>query len=175
MSVLESFDQDVGGERTFRVRLERARRGDPDLARTLVDIDLHTFTESTFSPYTAAALAHHAEVFLLRADDTVVGAATCLRSWEPADEALLLSIGLLPGWRGRGLGYRFVAALLDALRVQGIASVSLMVGSGNERAVGVYSALGFEVADRGEPDPYTGERQLLLRAALRDPSLADVG
>ncbi len=152
------------GEPTFRC--VRARRDDDKLADLLVDIDLQSFIEPTMSHVVAGALVSHGEVFLLLANEDVIGFATCMRTWDPADEAVLVSMGLRPGWRGRGLGQRFVRDVFDAMAVDGVSAVTLIVGSDNLRAVRLYRDLGFEIQREGDVDPYTGERALHMRARL---------
>ena len=76
---------------------------------------------------------------------------------EPGDEALLLSMGILPGWRGQGLGQRFVGWVLGALASEGYGSVSLLVGSDNTRALRIYREVGFDVVREGFADPMTAD------------------
>ncbi len=54
-----------------------------------------------------------------------------------------LSIGVVAGWRWRGVGGRLVDALLEAARERGIAAVSLSVERANP-AVALYRSRGFE-------------------------------
>jgi len=134
--------------------------------RTLIEIDLQTFAESTFSHYTAAAFLKYGHVFLLRADDGVIGTCVCMRTWDRPNETLILSMGIKPGWRGRGLGQFFIAGVVERLREQGNLAVCLLVGSGNSRALKVYKDVGFEVIDEGPEDPRTGERFVYMRMPL---------
>jgi ribosomal protein S18 acetylase RimI-like enzyme len=54
-----------------------------------------------------------------------------------------LGMGLLPGYRGRGLGRQLVAQAVRAARQAGIERVELEVFASNERAIALYCALGF--------------------------------
>ncbi|MCB9681501.1 MAG: GNAT family N-acetyltransferase [Alphaproteobacteria bacterium] len=166
MTALVEHHLDLPGARSCTVRMERADRSDPQLAEALVEIDLQSFVETTYSRYTAQALLQHGEVLLLRADGRIIGAAVVVRSWDPPHEALLLSMAILPGWRGRGLGQRFVGWVLEALASEGISAVTLLVGSDNTRAMRVYRDVGFEVVREVEVEAGTGTRQLLLRVRL---------
>lgn len=165
---MESFRIDGDESRGFRIRVDEVQEVDDALVRTLIDIDLQTFAESTFSPYTAAAFLRNGRVFLLRADEAVIGTCVCIRCWDRPNEAMILSMGIRPGWRGRGLGQRFVSGVLDKLRHRGLRSVSLLVGEENRRAVKVYRDVGFEVVGDGPADPRGGDRLLMLRMRLRD-------
>ena len=172
---MESFRIVRESGREFHIGVEEVSVISPDIVQTLIDVDLQTFAESTFSHYTAAAFLMGGRVYLLRADDKVIGTCVCLRSWERPQEAMILSMGIRPGWRGQGLGQRFVAGVMERLRTRGMRTVSLLVGRENRRAVKVYGDVGFEVVDEAPvrhglsafgavPD----ELLLVMRAHLQD-------
>src|SRR5437588_3373288 len=54
-----------------------------------------------------------------------------------------LGMGLLAGYRGRGLGRQLVAQAVRAARQAGLERVELEVFASNERAIALYRALGF--------------------------------
>ncbi len=56
-----------------------------------------------------------------------------------------LHIDLLPPYQSGGWGRRMMTTLLDALRTDGSIGVHLGVAEQNERAIGFYEHLGFEV------------------------------
>jgi ribosomal protein S18 acetylase RimI-like enzyme len=172
---MESFRIDGHSGRAFQIVVEEVQQVTPELVQILIDIDLQTFAESTFSHYTAAAFLTNGRVYLMQADDVVIGTCVCMRSWERPNEATILSMGIRPGWRGRGLGQRFVSAVMNKLRSRGLRSVSLLVGKENRRAIKVYNDVGFEVASEAQvragmsglvtlPD----DALLLMRARLHD-------
>jgi ribosomal protein S18 acetylase RimI-like enzyme len=168
---MESFRIDGNGAHDYVIRVEEVGAMSPELVSVLLDIDLQTFAESTFSSYTASAFLKFGRVFLLRADDIVIGTCVCLRTWERPNEVLLLSMGIRPGWRGRGLGQRFVKGVLDRLRARGIRSVSLLVEADNRRAMKVYADVGFHTValvsgDDRMVDPMTGDVMVTMRATL---------
>jgi ribosomal protein S18 acetylase RimI-like enzyme len=55
----------------------------------------------------------------------------------------LLGMGLLPGYRGRGLGEKLILAALDAARSAGLERISLSVYAQNTRAMALYRKVGF--------------------------------
>jgi len=177
---MESFRIDGESGRAFRIVVEEVQAVTPDLVQTLIDIDLQTFAESTFSHYTAAAFLTNGRVFLLRADDKVIGTCVCMRCWDRPYEATIMSMGIRPGWRGRGLGQRFVAGVMDKLRARGLRSLSLLVGKENRRAIKVYNDVGFVVADEaqvrsamalghgGVATAHPSDSLLLMRARLQE-------
>ena len=162
---MKQFQLDEEGTR-YRIRVESVNDLSASLVKTLIEIDLQTFAESTFSPYTAAAFLKYGHVFLLRTDDAVIGTCVCMRTWDRPNESLILSMGIKPGWRGRGLGQFFVAGVVDGLRKQGHLGVCLSIGSENARAIKVYKDVGFDVVGEGPEDPRTGERFIYLRLPL---------
>ena len=56
-----------------------------------------------------------------------------------------LGMGLLAGYRGRGIGTRMLRAALDRARVQGLERVELEVFASNDQAIGLYRKMGFAV------------------------------
>lgn len=54
-----------------------------------------------------------------------------------------LGIGILPAWRGQGLGAQLIARALEAARERRLVRVQLHVRADNERAVRLYESLGF--------------------------------
>jgi RimJ/RimL family protein N-acetyltransferase len=57
----------------------------------------------------------------------------------------ILGMGLVDGYRGRGLGERLITQTLDAIRKSdlGIERVELTVWGSNARAIGLYEKVGF--------------------------------
>lgn len=96
----------------------------------------------------------------LRCDGEIVGAA-----WSRVmddyghlyDGVPSLAISLLPEHRGRGLGKRLLAGLLEELRSSGFDRVTLAVQKANYAACKLYTGLGFETV--GEKD----EEYLMLK------------
>jgi ribosomal protein S18 acetylase RimI-like enzyme len=60
----------------------------------------------------------------------------------------VLGIGILPAWRGRGLGRRLMERALQAARTFPLARVELSVRADNDRAIALYRKIGFEVEGR---------------------------
>ena len=90
-----------------------------------------------------------------------------MRQWDAPGETLLLSMGILPGWRGRGLGQFFVGCTLRCLASEGLEAVTLHVGAHNRRAVKLYREVGFEEvgelqAPGSAPDPVLQGLNVLL-------------
>ena len=54
-----------------------------------------------------------------------------------------LGMGLLPDYRGKGIGHRLLLACLAKARANGITRVELEVRADNERAIKLYERMGF--------------------------------
>lgn len=165
---MDSFRLDQGSDHAYAIRLDEVVDVTAEHVQMMIEIDLQTFAESTFSPYTAAAFLKAGQVFLLRADDQVIGTCVCLRSWERTNEAIILSMGLRPGWRGQGLGQYFVQQVLDRLRNRGFRSCCLLVGRDNRRAIKLYEDVGFSHVGEREVDVHNQDVLLLLRCSFAE-------
>ncbi|MFJ8104716.1 GNAT family N-acetyltransferase [Streptomyces sp. NPDC096132] len=83
-------------------------------------------------------------------------------------QSWFLSLGIVPGLRGQGLGRRLMTQMLSHLRAEGARWAQLSVEPANETAVALYLSLGF-VPDPGGPrKDYFGpcEDRLLMTLAL---------
>jgi ribosomal protein S18 acetylase RimI-like enzyme len=58
-----------------------------------------------------------------------------------------VTIGVVPSWRGRGIGRRLLVALLDAACSDGHAALSLSVEEDND-ALRLYESVGFRPVER---------------------------
>jgi ribosomal-protein-alanine N-acetyltransferase len=147
---------------------------DPRLIPTLSELDLLTYSEATFSRYTLGAILRHGRVFTVTADALVIGACHCIRDFANPDEVVIFNMALRPGWRGHGLGTRFLLRVLERLQGSGVKSVALAVATTNQRAIAVYRVkFGFRVVEK-RPDEYgTGAEYLFMRLDLTRP-LPDV-
>ncbi len=87
--------------------------------------------------------------------DAVVGWADIFPSWAHAiSHCGSLGMGVLPAYRGRGIGKRLLLACLTKARANGITRVQLQARADNLNAIRLYEAVGFE-------------REAQLRKAMR--------
>ncbi len=85
-----------------------------------------------------------------------VGIATCFRGYSTFAARSLINIhdlGVLPAFRGLGIGRQLLAEIEHRARKTGCCKVTLEVQEGNKRARGVYHAAGFS---QGEYAPGIG-------------------
>lgn len=165
---MEWFRIDGSAEHTYHITVDAVSEVTPAVVKTLIDIDLQTFAEPTISPYSAAVIARNGMIFLLQADGVAIGTCVVLRCFDRPQEVVLLTMGIRPGWRGRGLGQKFVSGVLDRIRDQGFRAACLMVGAANRRAVRVYRDVGFEIVESIQADPQGTEPMLMMRMKLQD-------
>lgn len=75
----------------------------------------------------------------------VVGWADVLPEWAQAlAHTGSLGMGLLPAWRGQGLGARLLQACVDKAWAKGLTRIELSARADNTRAIRLYERLGFQ-------------------------------
>ena len=139
-----------------------------------------TFSEPTWSRYTAGLMLRHGLTYLLLEGapgegELLLGNCQVIRSWDRPREAVLFSMAIRPGYRNRGLGTRFLSGVLDRLRAAGFRSVVLEVSPSNKAAMRVYThKFGFhKVADLR--DEYgAGQHRVQMRLLLQNEDLVEV-
>jgi ribosomal-protein-alanine N-acetyltransferase len=154
----------------YTLEVHQIERHDPAQIAVLMELDLLTYSEPTFSRYTLGAFLRHGRVFTITADGLVIGACHCMRSFDDPEEIVIFNMALRPGWRGHGLGTRFLYRILERLQQAGSRSVSLVVAATNHRAIAVYrTKFGFEHVDTLENEFGNGNEYLLMRLDLGRP------
>lgn len=140
---------------------------DPSLVPVLTDLDLLSFFEPTFSRFTLGAILRYGRVYTISANELVIGACHCIRSFEDPEEVVIFNMALRPGWRGNGLGTRLLHGVLSRLKARGARSVALMVAATNHRAIAVYrTKFGFSHIATFPNEYNNGVEYLLMRLPL---------
>lgn len=153
----------------YALEVQEVDRHDPLLIPVLNELDLLTYSEGTFSRYTLGALLRYGRIFTITADGLVIGACHCLRSFDFPDEVVIFNMALRPGWRGHGLGTRFLQGVIDRLQARGTRRISLLVGAQNHRAIAVYrTKFGFQHVSTYPNEYNTGQEYYLMRLDLPD-------
>ena len=107
--------------------IEGAVFGDP-VARTIERV-----LENLTDPAT--------QYYLAWVDDVTVGSGRLVAA---PDRAYLYAFGVLPAYRGRGLGRAFLGALCTRLRARGTTCLALEVETENAPAIALYKSCGFQ-------------------------------
>ena len=84
----------------------------------------------------------HPELSLLVfQEDLPIGFIVCAENW-------IVQMGVVPEWRGRGIGSAMLMEVMASYREMGVDRVLLDVNVNNARAARVYAKLGFKVSGR---------------------------
>lgn len=65
-------------------------------------------------------------------------------------EAWFLSLGVLPGYRGRQIGEGLISDMVEEVRAMGASSIYLTVHPENEPGINIYEKLGFKIRQAAE-------------------------
>lgn len=90
------------------------------------------------------SVANDLAQFVAVVDDQVVGWADVLPHWAPAlAHRGSLGMGILPAWRGQGLGRRLLLACITKAWGRGISRIELEARADNDAAIRLYERMGF--------------------------------
>ena len=92
------------------------------------------------------AAAPGAFSLIARLEGEPVGLVNCFTGFSTFSAQPLVNVhdlGVLPGYRGRGVGRALLRAVEDEAQQRGASKITLEVLSGNERAKALYLALGY--------------------------------
>jgi ribosomal protein S18 acetylase RimI-like enzyme len=90
------------------------------------------------------SVAADAAQFVALDSDVVVGWADIFPAWAHAvAHTGTLGMGLLPAYRGQGLGRALLLACIAKAKAQGITRITLQVRADNAVAIRLYEAVGF--------------------------------
>ena len=114
------------------------------------------------------------QFFALDGGDQVVGWCDINRHHtEGYRHSGVLGMGLLPEYRGRGIGARLAVASINAARMNGIERIQLTVFASNQNAIALYRKLGFvEEGVRRRARLLDGRYDDNMEMALLDPPVS---
>jgi ribosomal protein S18 acetylase RimI-like enzyme len=97
-----------------------------------------------FHPFVQDVIKHGHPQFGALSDGEVVGWCDVLPRGRPIyAHAGVLGMGLLPPFRGQGIGRRLLQQTVDAARAKGLTRVELTVREDNASAIALYKRMGF--------------------------------
>lgn len=123
-----------------RLTLRRAGVEDVDLLVRILSAAFHDPEDAVRARVERDLPSPDAWFTLALLDGEPVGT---LRVVDVGHIANIYAFGVLPAYRGRGLGRRMLGATLDGLRTRGYTSAGLEVETENETAVALYRSCGF--------------------------------
>ncbi|KYK38174.1 MAG: ribosomal protein S18-alanine N-acetyltransferase [Theionarchaea archaeon] len=115
---------------------------EPDDVSHIIDIENESFS----NPYPTSVITFLYEKYrdsFLVADQggTILGYIAGITSWR---EGHIVSLAVLPTWRGKGIASQLVEELYNIFRERGKKRVKLEVRVSNTPAIELYEKLGFE-------------------------------
>ncbi|HEX2257599.1 MAG TPA: N-acetyltransferase, partial [Afifellaceae bacterium] len=145
----------------------RVREADVEDSETLAELHAAAFRRGWSEPEVEALLRQTGVSALLGEyrgtfGRSIVAGFCLLRS--SGEEAEILSIGILPACRRRGIARALMEEVLRRLYRDGVAALLLEVDAGNEAALALYGGLGFEPV--GERPAYYSQGLDRPRGAL---------
>ncbi len=94
--------------------------------------------------FVADSVANDAIQYFALADEQVVGWADIFPAWATAvSHCGTLGMGVLPAWRGQGLGRQLLQACIHKAWARGITRIVLEARADNLRAIQLYERMGF--------------------------------
>jgi ribosomal-protein-alanine N-acetyltransferase len=137
----------------------------PEDGSTLAALEAACFSEP-WSPKTlSAALSdeRYIVLFACEAGSTPIG---YVLGWSISEEAEFARVGVLPAWRGQGIGAKLTRAILEAFRSRGAELVFLEVRESNAAARHLYENCGFVEVGRRANYYSNGETAITMRAEI---------
>jgi [ribosomal protein S18]-alanine N-acetyltransferase len=159
----------VRGDRSTEHELfvREVTQHEPALVTAAVNIDLNTFSAPTLTRVSTGSMMRHGRLFLLEADNVVIGTCQCMRTWSNPSEVALVNQAIRSGWRGFGLGSWFLDQVLHILNQHGFRSVVVHVGCDNQRARHLYeNKFDFVPVGGCELEYGPGEGLMMMRRVL---------
>lgn len=85
--------------------------------------------------------------FVARMNDKVIGWCDIIPMKSPAIRTHIgvLGIGILPEFRGKGIGRQLMRATIEKAKQRGLTRIELTVREQNKNAIELYKKLGFEI------------------------------
>lgn len=151
------------------------RRATPDDARLLATLHHRCFAQGTPAPWKAEdflALLAGPVTCALIAQQSPLRPVGLAMAWVAADEAELLTIGVVPEQRRAGIASLLFAAVVDWAGRAGAECLLLEVAADNAGAIGLYRAAGMSVV--GQRKNYYRGSQNCIDALVMQLSMSDM-
>jgi len=139
-----------------------------ELLSNILDIEQEAFGDGALNEYVIVPLMRYGKVYLaVDEDDVPVACAYFMRDMADISVAYLMSVAVLPMFRGQNVGTALLNYALANLKRYGITRVMLTVDPANFNALSVYrEKLGFTVVDSVKDEYGPGEDRLLMSKDL---------
>lgn len=147
MVVTEKMNPYLQGTKIFLVK-----DFDNGFLQKMVDFGLSIFGDLGMSEWGLVPQIKHGNVYILKSDtgsiSEIFGIAIFMRDWDNTEKRYLCDYAIAEKWRGKGIGYSFLANICKYLTSQGSEIISLTVDPHNKPAVALYiNKLGFRLSE----------------------------
>lgn len=137
---------------------------DVNIVSNILEIERLAFGNGALNEYVVIPMLRYGKVYA--AVDEQGAAVACtyfMADMNNADNAYLLSVAVLPEYRGLSVGTALLEYALDNIKEFGISKVTLTVDPANFTALSVYrEKLGFTVVDSAKDEYGQGEDRLVM-------------
>lgn len=146
------------------ITFKAVEKPDPQVLTRILYIEKQDFGEGALSDYVVIPLMRHGRIYIAAdEDDSAIASAYFLRDMYDTGLAYLLSVAVLPQFRGYDIGVALLDYAFSDIKALGINKVQLTVDPSNFGALSIYrEKLGFLVIEN-DPDEYgTGDERLVM-------------
>jgi ribosomal-protein-alanine N-acetyltransferase len=139
-----------------------------ELISNIIDIEQEAFGDGALNEYVVVPLMRYGKVYIaVDEDDVAVACAYFMRDMADISQAYLMSVAVLPVFRGQNVGTALLNYALANLKRYGITRVLLTVDPANFNALSVYrEKLGFTVVNSAKDEYGPGEDRLVMSKDL---------
>lgn len=130
-------DDPAGGAHDLALRLRPATPEDLPSVLGLLEV---AFGEPAPADYGKSLESQHESTLVIELNASVVGT---LRITRDGDRAGIYGFAVDPAWQGRGIGRDALRRACAQLRTEGVRRIGLEVAVDNDRALGLYTSVGF--------------------------------
>ncbi len=141
---------------------------DATVISSILDIEQQAFGDGALNEYVVVPMLRYGKVYAALDDQGyAVACAYFMRSMDDTDTAYLLSVAVLPAFRGQNVGTALLEYALSHIKKLGILRVRISVDPANVDALSVYrEQLGFSVVDTVQDEFGPGEDRLVMSRNL---------
>ncbi len=143
---------------------------DPNLIVNILEIEQEAFGDGALNEYVIVPILRYGKVYAATDEDgDAIACAYFMRDMNNIDTAYLMSVAVLPDFRGQNVGTALLEYALSHIKQYGILKVRLTVDPANFTALSVYrEKLGFTVIDSSRDEYGAGEDRLIMGKDLTD-------
>ena len=138
------------------------------LIANILDIEQEAFGDGALTEYVVVPMVRYGKVYVaVDEQQTAVASAYFMRDMADISAAYLMSVAVLPVFRGQNVGTALLNYAFSNLKRYGITRVLLTVDPANFNALSVYrEKLGFTVMDSSKDEYGPGEDRLIMSKEL---------